>query len=74
MDYFDYDSWRTILDGRGQEFDVKALLEQSQENARQRLEDELVRIEQQLNRRETIHNETMAEREEKEKLSELKGE
>ncbi|QIO24232.1 hypothetical protein [Haloarcula sp. JP-L23] len=65
MDYFDYDSWETVLNGQSREFDVEAVLEQSEENARQRLEDELGRIEQQLDRREAIHDETVADIESK---------
>ena len=57
MDYFDY--------GESSSFDVEEFLEKSQEQERQCLEKELDGIEEQLESREEIHQETLDELESK---------
>lgn len=54
MDYFDYDE-------DPEAFDVDAFLEASQENERERLEDELAKIDQQLEERDQLHDEIIEE-------------
>ena len=63
MDYFDYpeaqpDTFEGTTDW---DFDIEKFLEQSQDLERQRLEEELQRIDQQLERREEIQDETVGE-------------
>ncbi|MFB6209150.1 MAG: hypothetical protein ABEJ56_03350 [Candidatus Nanohaloarchaea archaeon] len=47
------------------DFDIKEFLEESQENEKQRLENELKQIEEQLEQRQEIHKETIDELESK---------
>ncbi|MUV56725.1 hypothetical protein [Halogeometricum sp. CBA1124] len=58
MDYFDY------LDGFSTE-EIEELLEQSQEKEQQRIKNELQRIDQELESRETIHEDIIKELESK---------
>ena len=44
-----------------QEFDVEEFLEQSQEREKHRLEEELVRIEEQLEQRDRVHEKVLGE-------------
>lgn len=60
MDYFDYDSITP-----DQDFDVERFLEQSQQQEQERLEDELERIQNQLEKRDRLHDETIDELESK---------
>lgn len=64
MDYLDY-SEDFIESGGSPDFDIESFLEQSQELEQQRLEEEFERIEQQLEQRKEIYNETTQELESK---------
>ena len=63
MDYFDYpEAQPDTFEGTADwDFDIEKFLEQSQDLERQRLEEELQRIDQQLERREEIQDETVGE-------------
>jgi chromosome segregation ATPase len=60
VDYFDY-SQEFETSG----FDIESFLEETQRQEKQRLEQELERVEDQLEQRETIHNESVTELESK---------
>lgn len=60
MEYFDYDSITP-----DQDFDVEQFLEHSQQQEQERLEDELERIQNQLEKRDRLHDETIDELESK---------
>ena len=64
MEYFDY-SEDLLEPGEALDFDIESFLEESQELERQRLEEELERIDQQLEQREKIYNVTTRELESK---------
>lgn len=59
MDYFDYSQELT------EDLDIESFLEESQEQQKQRLNQELERISEQLEKRESIHQETLNELESK---------
>lgn len=65
MDYFDYGLDPVSVSGWNAEFDIEAFLEQTQAQEQQRLEQELTRIEEQLEQREVIHEQTVNELESK---------
>jgi len=59
VDYFDYSQELT------EDLDIESFLEESQEQQKQRLNQELERISEQLEKRESIHQETLNELESK---------
>ena len=66
MEYFDYDTAPRFENHDWvQSFDVEQFLEQSQEREQQRLGNELARIEEQLEERDSIHEATISELESK---------
>lgn len=64
MDYFDYTGFEDTPN-TGFDWSIEDWLEQSEEEQKQRLEDELKRIQQQLDQRERIHEESVSELESK---------
>jgi predicted nucleic acid-binding Zn-ribbon protein len=64
VDYFDYKT-EPQLDPGNLNFDIQEFLERSQRQEKQRLEHELERIEEHLDRRDEIHEEALSELESK---------
>jgi chromosome segregation ATPase len=65
VDYPSYDGFAETLDSGFNDLDIESFLEGSQERSRELLENELKRIEQELENRDKIHEENTSELESK---------